>query len=268
VRDLIRQMSMANSLWGAPRIHGELLKLGIDVSQATVSKYMVKPEHRPSQSWRTFLMNHASDIVSIDFFTVPTARWTGQQIVEAFPWDTAPSYLIRDRDGKFGHEFNRRVSSLEIEQILTSPHSPWQNPYVERVIGSIRRECLDHVIVLNERHLRSVLRDYPDYYHRSRSHLGLGKDCPETRAVEMPGIGPGFVKTGSGRTASSVLQTSCLIARPVWWLGVKDRYATKAPFHPHSYNLHGIGTQAAPVFANICGSKIVDEIKSVGGWNK
>jgi putative transposase len=219
VRDLIRQMSMANSLWGAPRIHGELLKLGIDVSQATVSKYMVKPEHRPSQSWRTFLMNHASDIVSIDFFTVPTAtfrviyvflvldnarrkilhfivteaptaRWACQQIVEAFPWDTAPSYLIRDRDGKFGHEFNRRVSSLEIEQILTSPHSPWQNPYVERVIGSIRRECLDHVIVLNERHLRSVLRDYLDYYHRSRIHLGLGKDCPETRAAEMPEIGP------------------------------------------------------------------------------
>jgi len=171
-------MSLANPLWGAPRIHGELLKLSIEVSQATVSKYMVRPEHRPSQSWRTCLTNHAKDIVSIDFFTVPTAtfrviyvflvldntrrkilhfnlsdspteRWAEQQIVEVFPWDTVPSHLIRDRDGKFGHEFNRRVSSLEIEQILTSPHSPWQNPYVERVIGSIRRECLDHVIVLN-----------------------------------------------------------------------------------------------------------------------
>jgi putative transposase len=216
---MIRQMSVTNPLWGAPRIHGELLKVGIDVSQSTVSKYMIKPEHRPSQSWRTFLANHAKDIVSIDFFTVPTvtfrvlyvflvldnarrkiihfnvttnptAAWTGQQIVEAFPWDTAPRYLIRDQDGIYGFDFTRRVASLGIKHIQTARRSPWQNPYVERVIGSIRRECLDHVIVLNERHLRSVLRDYLDYYHRSRTHLGLGKDCPETRAVEMPEIGP------------------------------------------------------------------------------
>ena len=219
VRDLIRQMSQANPLWGAPRIHGELLKLGIDVSQATVSKYMVKPEHRPSQSWRTFLTNHASDIVSIDFFTVPTATfrvlyvflvldnerrkiihfnvttnptatWTGQQIAEAFPWETAPRYLIRDRDGIYGFDFTRRVSSLGIKQIRTARRSPWQNPYVERVIGSIRRECLDHVIIFDERHLRRVLREYLDYYHRSRTHLGLEKDCPEPRAVELPTIGP------------------------------------------------------------------------------
>jgi len=219
VRELIRQMSMGNPLWGAPRIHGELLKPGIDVSQATVSKYMVKPEHRPSQSWRTFLTNHASDIISIDFFTVPTATfrvryvflvldnarrkiihfnvtdsptaiWTGQQMVEAFPWDTAPRYLIRDRDGIYGFDFTRRVSSLGIKQIRTARRSPWQNPYVERVIGSIRRECLDHVIFFNERHLRRVLREYVGYYHRSRTHLGLEKDCPEPRAVELPKIEP------------------------------------------------------------------------------
>lgn len=163
---------------------------------------MVKPKRPPSQSWRTFLTNHAKDIVSIDFFTIPTitfrviyvflvldnarrkilhfnvtdaptARWTGQQIVEAFPWEVTRKYLIRDRDGKYGSEFNRRVTALDILQVLIAPHSPWQNPYVERVIGSIRRECLDHVIILNERHLRRVLRDYLDYYHRSRTHLGL-----------------------------------------------------------------------------------------------
>ena len=219
IRDLIRQMSTANPLWGAPRIHGELLKLGIDVSQATVSKYMVKPEHRPSQSWQTFLTNHASDIVSIDFFTVPTATfrvlyvflvldnarrkiihfnittnptaaWTGQQIAEAFPWETAPTYLIRDNDGIYGFDFTRRVSALGIKQVRTAKRSPWQNPYVERVIGSIRRECLDHIIVFDERHLKRVLREYVDYYHRSRTHLGLEKDCPETRVVEQPSLGP------------------------------------------------------------------------------
>jgi len=218
VRELIRQMSRANPLWGAPRIHGELLKLGIEISQASVSKYMVKPKRLPSQSWRIFLTNHAKDIVSIDFFTVPTATfrvlyaflildnarrriihfnvtesptaaWTGQQIVETFPREPAPRYLIRDRDGKFGLEFNRRVSSLGIEQVLTAPHSPWQNPYVERVIGSIRRECLDHVIILDEWHLRRVLREYLSYYYRSRTHLGLEKDCPKPRVVETPDIG-------------------------------------------------------------------------------
>jgi putative transposase len=218
IRDLIRQMSTANPLWGAPRIHGELLKLGFDIGQTTVSRYMVKPDRPPSQSWRTFLTNHAKDIVSIDFFTVPTvmfrviyvflvlgnarrriihfnvttnptAAWTGQQIAEAFPWDTAPSYLIRDRDSIYGSLFKRRVSAMGIKQIQTSKRSPWQNPYVERVIGSIRWECLDHVIILNERHLRRVLRDYLDYYHRSRTHLGLEKDCPEHRPVETPEAG-------------------------------------------------------------------------------
>jgi len=217
-RDLIRTMSQDNPLWGAPRIHGELLKLGIEISQATVSKYMVRLRKPPSQSWRTFLTNHAKDIVSVDFFTVPTARfrvlfvflvlsnqrrrivhfnvtdspsalWTGQQIVEAFPWDTAPMYLLRDRDGIYGHEFVHRVESMGIKQVLISARSPWQNPYVERVIGSIRRECLDHTIVINEKHLRRVLRDYFKYYHGSRTHLGLEKDCPEPRAVEPADLG-------------------------------------------------------------------------------
>jgi transposase InsO family protein len=211
-------MSRDNPLWGAPRIHGELLKLGIEVSQTTVSKYMVHHRKPPSQTWRTFLKNHAQDIVSVDFFTVPTATfrvlyvfiimsnarrwivhfnvtdspaalWTGQQIVEAFPWDTAPRYLIRDRDKKYGNEFVRRVESLDMKQVLISPRSPWQNPYVERVIGSIRRECLDHTVIFNERHLRRILGKYFKYYHESRTHLGLGKECPEPRSIEPPDSG-------------------------------------------------------------------------------
>jgi transposase InsO family protein len=211
-------MSQDNPLWGAPRIHGERLKLGIELSQATVSKYMVRHRKPPSQSWRTFLANHAKDIVSVDFFTVPTATfrvlfvflvltnerrrivhfnvtdsptafWIGQQMVEAFPWDAAPKYLLRDRDGKYGENFVRRVESLGIKQVLISARSPWQNPYVERVIGSIRRECVDHTIIFNERHLRRVLGEYLTYYHRSRTHLGLGKDCPRSRPVEPPDLG-------------------------------------------------------------------------------
>ena len=218
IRDLIRSMSRSNPLWGAPRIHGELLKLGITVSQATVSKYMVRNYKPPSQTWRTFLKNHAKDIVSVDFFTVPTATfrvlfvflvmsndrrrivhfnvtesptatWTGQQILNAFPWDTAPKYLFRDRDGKFGKEFLRRVESMGIEQVLISARSPWQNPYVERLIGSIRRECLDHVIVFNDNHLRRVLKQYFFYYHECRTHLGLEKDCPNSRPVQPPESG-------------------------------------------------------------------------------
>jgi transposase InsO family protein len=219
IRALIRKMSNANPTWGAPRIHGELLKLGIDIGQSSVSKYMPCGRKPPSQTWRTFLTNHANDIVSIDFFTVPTATfrvlfvflilsnerrkilhfnvtdsptafWTGQQIVEAFPWDTAPRYLLRDRDGIYGNNFVRRVSSMGIEKVLISVRSPWQTPYVERVIGSIRRDCLDHVIVLNELHLRRILASYIRYYHGARTHLGLGKDCPVPRQVEPPGLGP------------------------------------------------------------------------------
>lgn len=219
VRNLIREMSLTNPLWGAPRIHGELLKLGFDICETTVANYMARHPKPPSQTWRTFLINHAKDIASIDFFTVPTATfrvlyvflvldnsrrrilhfnvtehptaaWTGQQMVEAFPWDTAPRFLIRDRDGIYGEDFCQRVVSMGVEQVLTSPRSPWQNPYVERVIGSIRRECLDHMIISNEQHLRRVLRQYLDYYHRNRTHLGLAKDCPVPRAVERPEAGP------------------------------------------------------------------------------
>lgn len=218
IRDLIRTMSRDNPLWGAPKIHGELLKLGIEVSETTVSKYMVRNRKPPSQSWRTFLKNHSGHLVSVDFFTVPTATfrvlyvfvilsnarrrivhfnvtdsptavWIGQQVVEAFPWDTAPRYLVRDLDGKFGDEFIHRVESMDIKQVLIAAQSPWQDPYVERVIGSIRRECLDHVIILNERHLRRVLQEHFKYYDGSRTHLALAKDCPSPRSVEPPDLG-------------------------------------------------------------------------------
>ena len=193
IHDLIRRLSRENPLWGAPKIHGELLKLGIDVSPGTVSKYMIRHRKPPSQTWKTFLRNHIKDMASIDFFTVPTATfrvmyvfivlsherrrvvhfnitdspsaaWTGQQIIEAFPWDTAPRFLLRDRDGKYGPEFIRRVSSMGIEEVKTAPRSPWQNCYAERLIGSIRRDCLDHVIVINERHLGRILKEYFLYY--------------------------------------------------------------------------------------------------------
>jgi transposase InsO family protein len=201
-RKLIRTISTDNPLWGAPRLHGELKKLGIELAEATVSKYMLRTPTPPSQTWRTFLKNHAPDISAIDFFTVatarfrqlyafivlahdrrrvlhinvtdsPTAAWTAQQIVEAFPWSTALRYLLRDRDGVFGDELCRRVKALDIEEVVTAARSPWQNPFVERIIGSIRRECLDHIIVFSEAHLRRILAEYFDYYHRSRTHLSL-----------------------------------------------------------------------------------------------
>jgi transposase InsO family protein len=196
-----------------------LLKLGIKISETTDSKYMVRHRKPPSQNWRTFLRNHAKDIVSIDFFTVPTATfrvlyvfvilsnarrrivhfnvtdspsaiWTGQQIVDAFPWDTAPRYMLRDRDKKYGDAFTRRVTGLDIKQVLIAAQSPWQNPYVERAIGSIRRDCLDHHIIFNEQHLRRVLKEYIHYYNEYRTHLGLEKDCPEPRSIERPDSGP------------------------------------------------------------------------------
>ena len=211
-------MSREVPLWGAPRIHGELLKLGIEVSEATVSKYMVRHPKPPSQSWRTFLRNHVGCLASIDFFVVPTATfgllfafvvlhherrrivhlcvtanptaaWVAQQIREAFPWDTAPRHVIRDRDGIYGAVFRARVLAMGIEEVITAPRSPWQNPFAERVIGSIRRECLDHVIVLNEWHLRRILASYLAYYHRSRMQLSLGKDAPDGRPVQPVGVG-------------------------------------------------------------------------------
>jgi putative transposase len=211
-------MAAANPLWGAPRIHGELLKLGIDIAERTVSRLMPKRCLQPSQSWRTFLANHARDLVSIDFFTVPTARlrvlfvlvmlahhrrrvvhfnvtehptaaWTAQQIVDAFPDDSAPFYLLRDRDQVYGEPFRHRVKRMQIDEVLTAPHSPRQNPFAERVIGSIRRECLNHVLVLGKRHLRRILTSYFAYYHQARTHLALDKDAPALRPIELPAMG-------------------------------------------------------------------------------
>jgi transposase InsO family protein len=211
-------MSLANPRWGAPRIHGELLKLGMEVSQATVAKYMVRHRKPPSQTWRTFLKNHMKDSVSADFFVVPTiafrilfvfvilghdrrrpihfavtenpaAEWTARQLLEAFPWDSTPRYLLRDRDGSYGEKFQETTRWLGIREVLTAPHSPWQNPYVERLIGSIRRECLDHVVVVNESSLRRILKSYFEYYDHTRTHLALDKDAPIPRSVQAPESG-------------------------------------------------------------------------------
>lgn len=209
---LIREMAGANPLWGAPRIHGELAKLGLSVSERTVSRLMPRRRRPPSQTWRTFLQNHASALVALDFFTVPTltgrvlfvlvvlaherrrilhvnvtarptSAWTRQQLREAFPWDVTPRFLLHDRDAIFDEAFRRSVAALGLTDVRTAPRSPWQNPYVERLIGSLRRECLDHVIVFNERHLQRALRTYVDYYHHSRTHLALDKDAPESRPI-------------------------------------------------------------------------------------
>ena len=218
INALVARMAAANPLWGAPRIHGELLKLGIDVAQRTVSRLLPKRRTPPSQSWRTFLANHARDLVSLDFFTVPTARlrvlfvlvvlahhrrrvvhfnvtehptahWAAQQIVDAFPDDSAPAYLLRDRDAVYGDSFRQRVKGMGIGEVLTAPRSPWQNPFAERLIGSIRRECLDHVVVFGDWHLRRILTAYFAYYHRARTHLSLDKDAPDGRPIEPPALG-------------------------------------------------------------------------------
>jgi len=218
LRDLIRRMAAENLGWGAPRIHGELLKLGIHISERTVSRLMPRRRKPPSQTWRTFLAQHAGTLACIDFLTVPTAtfrvfnvflvlsvdrrrvvhwnvtsgasaEWTAQQVVEAFPEDTAPRYLLRDRDGVYGAAFSKRITGLGIEEVKTAPQSPWQNPFVERLVGSIRRDCLDHVIVLGEAHLRAILKSYFAYYHRARTHLSLGKDAPDQRPVQPPSAG-------------------------------------------------------------------------------
>jgi transposase InsO family protein len=216
VRNLIRRISLENPLWGAPRIHGELLKLGIDVAQSTVSKYMVPRLGRPSQTWQTFLRNHADGVASVDLFVVPTlmferlfafvvlghsrrrlvwyavttrplADWLACQLTEAFPWDSAPTYLIRDNDRSFGGAFTHRIRAMGIRDRPISPGAPWQNAYAERLIGSIRRECTDHLIVVNEDHLRRILAKFAAYYNATRTHLSLGKDAPSTRPIERVG---------------------------------------------------------------------------------
>ena len=211
VRALIRTMSQANPLWGTPRIHGELLKLGVEVGESSVAKYLVRPRRPPSQSWRTFLTNHIHQIMAADFFLVPTATgrllfvlvllahhrrrivhiavtehptatWTAQHLRDAFPWDTAPRYLIRDRDLAFA-AVHATAKAMAITEVLTAPRSPWQNGVIERFIGSVRRECLDHVIIFTAAGLQRLLKRYVEYYEQSRTHLGLRKDTPVSRAV-------------------------------------------------------------------------------------
>ncbi len=219
VRTLIRKLSKANPLWSSPRIVGELRKLGIEVAKSTVEKYRVRPPKTSSPTWKAFLNNPIDELVAIDFFVVPildfrvlfvlvilahdrrrvvhfnvtehpTEQWTAQQIIEAFPWDEAPRYLLRDRDSIYGAQFRRRVHSLGTEEVITAPRSPWQNPFAERLIGSIRRDCLNPVIVLSERHLKRLLSSYFDYYHPWRTHRSLAMDCPEPRVIQLPDIEP------------------------------------------------------------------------------
>src|SRR5258705_2112475 len=216
LRVLIRRMSVENPFWGAPRIHGELLKLGFEVAQSSVAKYMVKRRGPPSQGWRTCLRNHAADIAAMDLFVVqtigfdllyafvivrldrrdlvwvnvtanPAAEWVARQITEAFPWDEAPRHLIRDRDRIYGSLVTRRLRAMGIRDKPTAPASPWQNGFAERLIGSIRRECVDHIIVLGEMHLRRVLKSYADYYNCVRTHRSLDKDAPVTRQIQRIG---------------------------------------------------------------------------------
>jgi transposase InsO family protein len=214
LQELIRRMWRANPTWGSPRIVGELRKLGISVAKSTVERYRPRSDGRPSISWRKFLDLHVKDLASIDFFVVPTVRfkilfvflvlshdrrriihfnvtehptahWTAQQLIEAFPFDTAPRFLLRDGDGIYGPAVKRKIKCLGSEDLVTAPASPWQNPYAERVIGSIRRELLDHVVVLNERHLRRLLSGYVAYYHRWRLHRSLDMDAPNRRAERL-----------------------------------------------------------------------------------
>jgi len=218
IRALIRRMSRENPTWGRRRIRSELHLLGYEVAERTVAKYMVRGRKPPSQGWRVFLENHSREIAAIDFFTVvtlnfrilicfvvlrhhqrtvvhfnvtshPTERWTAQQIVEAFPYDTAPRYLLRDRDGIYSSYFADRVRGMGIEEVLIAPRSPWQNPFLERLIGLIRRECLDHILVIDGTHLRRVLREYFVYYHDSRPHQSLDGNAPRPREIEPPSQG-------------------------------------------------------------------------------
>jgi transposase InsO family protein len=209
-------MSVDNPLWGAPRIHGELLKLGFEVAQSSVAKYMVKRSGPPSQGWRTFLRNHAPDIAAMDLFVAPTigfnllyvfviirlgrrnlvwinvtpnptAEWIARQITEAFPWNEAPRYLIRDRDCVYGAAVTHRLRVMGIRDRPIAPGSPWQNGFAERLIGSIRRECVDHIVVLGEAHLSRILGEYAAYYNESRTHRSLSKDAPVSRPVQRIG---------------------------------------------------------------------------------
>jgi transposase InsO family protein len=216
LRDLIQRMSKENPLWGGSRIHGELLMLGFEVAQSTVSKYMVRGQNPPSQTWKTFLRNHAEAIAAIDMCVVPTlafdrlfaflvlghgrrqllwievtrhptAEWLARQITEAFPWASAPAYLVRDNDRAYGHVFTSRESAMGIRDRPISPGSPWQNGFAERLIGTLRRECLDQMVICGESHLRRILSAYAAYYNQARTHLAIQKDAPLRRAVQRSG---------------------------------------------------------------------------------
>jgi transposase InsO family protein len=216
LRALVWRMSRENPLWGAPRIHGELLKLGFAVAQSTVAKYMARRSDPSGQSWRTFVRNHAPQIAAMDLFVVPTigfnllygfiivrlarrelvwvnvtahptAEWIARQITEAFPWNEAPPYLIRDRDRLYGSVVRRRLRAMGIRDRPISAGSPWQNCFAERLIGSIRRECVDHLVVFGEQHLRRLLRCYAEYYNNTRTHRSLNNDAPLSRPVQWIG---------------------------------------------------------------------------------
>ena len=216
LRALIRRMSIENPLWGAPRIHGELLKLGFEVAQSSVAKYVVKRREPPSQGWGTFLRNHVPEVAAMDLFVVPTigfdllyaviiirldrrdlawinvtthptAEWIARQLTEAFPWNEAPRYLLRDRDRIYGTIVTRRLRAMGIRDKPIAPASPWQNSFAERLIGSIRRECVDHIVVLGETHLRRILQTYTCYYNKIRTHRSLDKDAPVPRPVQRTG---------------------------------------------------------------------------------
>jgi transposase InsO family protein len=218
IRRLIRRMARENPTRGRRRIRAELALLCHEVAELTVAKYMRRTSPRPSPTWRAFLMAHARDIVAVDFFLVPTltfrllfvfvvlrhdrrelfhltvtdhptAAWTARQIIETFPEETAPKYLLRDRDAIYGEAFTRCVATMGIRQVITAPRAPWQNPFVERVIGSIRRECLDHFLILSEAHLRRLLRAYVAYYNTTRPHQSLDNNSPQPRAIEPPPYG-------------------------------------------------------------------------------
>ncbi len=218
IRALIRRMARENPTWGAPRIQFELALLGYTVTESTVAKYMNRSRKPPAPTWRTFLENHVPDIVAIDFFFVatvsfrllycflvlrhdrrrvvffnvtshPTARWTAQPVVEAFPFDEVPRFLIRDHDGIYGQDFRERIKHLGIEEVGSAYRSPWQSPHVERLIGSIRRECLDHMTVFSEAHLLRILNSYFAYYHEALTHLSLARNTPIPRKVEPPSHG-------------------------------------------------------------------------------